>query len=322
MSDDGSQPNTLRYGATDEAGKINLNTADADVLLALPNMTSGLVDCLMDYIDADSDTRPEGAEQDYYDQLASPYQIANAPLTTLDELLLVKGFTARIVYGEDANLNGLLDPNEDDGDASFPPDNSDGVLDRGLRGVATVVSAEPNVDSSGQPRIDLNSGTLPQNLGLPQQTMTFISTYRADGNTFKDPSELVEMKYTSKAGTTIESGVGAAELPVVMDRLTTAPTGKGKLVKGRVNVNTAPAEVLRVLPGLNASLAQQIVETRGGLDVTTKATTAWLYTQGGLERGCVPSRRPQPDHPQLPVFRPVHRFWRAVRPVPRRRGHH
>ena len=33
------------------------------------------------------------------------------------------------VRGEDWNLNGRLDPNEDDGDISYPPDNSDGKLD-------------------------------------------------------------------------------------------------------------------------------------------------------------------------------------------------
>ena len=134
VSDDGSQPNTLRYGATDEAGKINLNTAERrrpPGPAEHDERTGGLPHRLPRPAQRGPARgrragllRPTGP---------SPYQIANAPLTTLDELLLVKGFTARIVYGEDANLNGLLDPNEDDGDASFPPDNGDGVLDRGLR---------------------------------------------------------------------------------------------------------------------------------------------------------------------------------------------
>jgi type II secretory pathway component PulK len=44
---------SVRYGVTDEAGKINLNTATEQVLLELPNMTSELVDCLLDYRDSD-----------------------------------------------------------------------------------------------------------------------------------------------------------------------------------------------------------------------------------------------------------------------------
>jgi type II secretory pathway component PulK len=321
----------VRYGVVDESGKIGLNAATAETLLKLPNMTNALVDCLLDWRDADSTVRPEGAEQDYYDQLETPYLAANGPFSSLDELLLAKGFTARLVYGEDANLNGLLDPNEDDGDDSFPPDNRDGVLDRGLRGLATVVSAEPNVDNAGQARIGLNSaggssgrggrsrtdsggassadgetdgsgtdagaddsgaaagGAALAGAGLPRKTLDFIRLYQAEGNTFKHPSELLEMKYTLKqtnpgnpaqrAGTEIDSGVGAAELPLVMDRLTTAPTGTTNPLRGLVNINTAPAEVLAVLPGMDAGLAQQIVEARGNLDADTRATTAWLYTQ-------------------------------------------
>jgi|WetSurMetagenome_2_1015567.scaffolds.fasta_scaffold103530_2 type II secretory pathway component PulK len=291
---DGSQPNALRYGVTDEAGKINVSTAEAGVLGALPNMTGPLVDGLMDYRDADNDVRPEGAEQDYYDQLDRPYQIANGPLTTIDELLLVKGFTARTLYGEDANRNGLLDSSECDGDATFPPDDGDGVLDRGLHAVATVVSAEPNVDSQGRARVNINTGSLSSGLGLPQQTLDFIRIYKAEGNTFKHPSELLEMQYTLTqsessaannnlmAGETIESGVGAAELPAVLDRLTALTSSSGQLVKGLVNVNTAPAEVLSALPGLGGSAAQQIIETRRGLDAQTMTTPAWLYSQAGL----------------------------------------
>jgi type II secretory pathway component PulK len=293
ITPDGSQPNTVRYGVTDEAGKINLNTAEADVLAALPNMESMLVDCLLDYRDEDSDARPQGAEQDYYDALEHPYRVANGPLTTLDEVLLVKGFTARILYGEDANRNGLLDPNEADGDESFPPDSGDETLDRGLYGVATVVSSEPNVDSSGRTRVNINTGTLSTSLGLSQKTLDFIRIYKAEGSTFKHPSELLEMQYTLKenqsttdgdrfAGDSIDSGVGANELPAVLDRLTAVTSSSGQTVKGLVNVNTAPVEVLSTLPGLGGSAAQQIVETRRGLDIQTQITPAWLYTQAGL----------------------------------------
>jgi len=71
---------------------------------------------------------------------------------------------------------------------------------------------------------------------------------------------------------------------VVMDRLTTKkPTGTRRLVEGLVNVNTAPAEVLAVLPGLDASLAQQIVDLRKELPPETESTIAWLYTQNLLD---------------------------------------
>jgi type II secretory pathway component PulK len=334
-AEDTSQPTaTVRYGAIDEAGKINLNSAGAETLLKLPNMTSDLVDSLLDWRDADSDVRPQGAEQEYYDSLETPYTTANGPLATLEELLLVKGFSARIIYGEDANQNGLLDPNEDDGDASFPPDNHDGVLDRGLKGAATVFSAEPNVDSAGKPRLNLNAAPPAAGSGLPQKTVDFIRLYLAEGGKFKHPSELLEMKYklkddhaadeagaaagtggggngkgngkgkgkgkgggTSggdlKAGQEIDSGVTATELAILLDRFTTASTGSGALVKGLVNVNSAPVEVLAALPGLDANLAQRIVDARRDLDATATATPAWLVSQNLLDAATFKTAAPQ-----------------------------
>jgi DNA uptake protein ComE-like DNA-binding protein len=283
-----------RYGLTDEAGKININVAPPETLRNLPNMTSELVDCLMDYRDSDSDTRPEGAEQDYYDHLDSPYVIRNGPLGTLEELLMVKGFNARIIYGEDANVNGLLDPNEDDGDDSFPPDARDGHLDRGLRGAATVLTSEPNRNTAGKARININADTPPSRIpGLSDQTLRFILLYRSEGNTFKHPSELLEMKYKlkqdhkeipgAKAGLEIDSAVKGEQLAAVLDELTTQAVDKAKPVVGLVNVNTAPADVLAVLPGMDPNLAQQIVDARRDLDTETKASLAWLYTQNLLD---------------------------------------
>jgi len=93
-------------------------------------------------LDADDTARAEGAEQEYYDGLPRPYTVRNGPLDTIEELLLVRGFTPARFYGEDANQNFRLDPNEDDGDERTPADNKDGKLDLGLRPFLTVVSYE------------------------------------------------------------------------------------------------------------------------------------------------------------------------------------
>jgi type II secretory pathway component PulK len=281
-----------RYGVTDEAGKLNVNVAPEEALAALEPLTTELLDCLLDYRDADSETRSEGAEQDYYDGLPQPYVIPNGPLSTLEELLVIKGFTGAVVCGEDANLNGILDPNEDDGDESFPPDDRDGRLDHGLRGLLTVYGSEPNVDARGRPRVDLN-GDLPRNLGLPEDTLRFIAVYKAEGNRFTHPSQLLEMRYEAKQdhqdmgnirrGQTVESGVASEQLPAILDRLTTGPTGERARLTGLLNVNTASAEVLAALPGIETGLAQQIVDVRKDLDPALKTTPAWLYTQNLME---------------------------------------
>lgn len=285
----------FRYGVVDEAGKINLNTADEEMLLGLPNMTEELVDCLMDFRDRDDEPRQGGAEQDYYDQLVMPYQIKNGPFVTVEELLLVKGFNGTIIYGEDANLNGMLDANEDDGEETFPPDDADGELNLGLRGWATVVSYDPDTRRDGESRLNINGGlgelTRLGRTGLGKQTVEFIQVYRAEGNMFKHTSELLGMTYKVKGtasrfrslrhirpGSTISSGVGRDNLATVMDRLTTRPA-RGMPLVGMINVNAAPKEVLAALPGMDEELGRRIADARTGLDEETLSNVAWLYTE-------------------------------------------
>lgn len=292
---------TIHFGVRDEASLVNLNTADATMLARLPNMDANLIDALLDFIDADSTPRTQGAEQDVYDQGRMPIVVRNRPLTSIDQLLLIRGFDAKLVYGEDANLNGRLDPSEDDGDQSLPLDDADGSLNRGLRPWMTVWSSEPNVDRSGKPRININtqaSQLSSANLGLPSETIAFIQAYRADGRTFTDPSQLLQMRFqpTRRRGggngnnprggaqsggnndtPELESQVGEAELPIVLDKLTTQANNT---LTGRINVNTAPAGILAMLPEVDENLAQQIVEARPNVEAEAKRTPAWLFTKG------------------------------------------
>src|SRR5207249_2350667 len=66
---------TVRYGVIDESGKININALVAldssgkvahDALIKLPNMTEEIADAIIDWIDADDEQRPSGAENQYY----------------------------------------------------------------------------------------------------------------------------------------------------------------------------------------------------------------------------------------------------------------
>ncbi len=284
----------FRYGLTDESGKISLLTADESVLLELPGMTQERVDALLDYRDEDDESRGDAAEQsDYYDRLAHPYRIPNGPLASVEELLLVKGFTGDIVYGEDANMNGRLDPNEDDGDESLPADSGDGRLDRGLKALVTVFSLSPGraaTDSNGENRIPLRGSANPlRDLGLSSQTFRFIEIVLADGHEFTHPSELLQMQYTLQdnqprfglaRGAVVNSPVDDADLAVIMDRLTTS---RGVLEQGLININAAPAAVLAALPGVDEQAAERIVSERGGLLPEQRTHTAWLYTEGILD---------------------------------------
>ena len=271
------------------------------------------MDCLRDYLDSDSDPRENGAEQDYYDQLSMPYRIRNGPLVSLEEVLLVRGFDGSVVYGEDANRNGLLEDHENDGQDSFPPDDGDGQLNRGLRYFATTISYEPDVDSEGAPRTNINTedpNALAQKLagaGVGTQTAEFIVQARRQNVNIPDPSSLLGMTIevqAAQAGTargrgrrgrrgraapgaatrtlTLASGVGADNLPAVMDTLTSGGISLNgqAILPGRVNLNSAPIEVLSALDGIDENIAQEITDTRNTLDEKVRSTTAWLYTEG------------------------------------------
>lgn len=160
-------PSTVRYGLTDECSKLDLNRATQSQLRRLfetviPQETTDpvdvnvLVESLLDWREQGPTTRPSGAKDDYYNSLNPSYRCKGAPFSTIEELLLVRGFSAWVVFGEDYNRNGLLDPNEDDGDASFPPDNADGVLYAGVSPYFTLWSREMNVSKDNRARINLN----------------------------------------------------------------------------------------------------------------------------------------------------------------------
>lgn len=64
--------------------------------LALDN-PEALADALVDWIDPDHDPNPAGAEDSDYLRLQPAYEASDGPLQDVDELRLVRGFTAKIV---------------------------------------------------------------------------------------------------------------------------------------------------------------------------------------------------------------------------------
>jgi general secretion pathway protein K len=97
------------FRVADESGKININKMTDLSGILLNNMLVNLgiekeqadtiVDSILDWKDGDDLHRLHGAEDEYYQSLQVPYKARNAPLETIEELLLVKGVTPEILYG-------------------------------------------------------------------------------------------------------------------------------------------------------------------------------------------------------------------------------
>jgi len=82
----------------DEAGKINLNRAQEEILTQLfaalgykGDDLETIVASIQDWRDNDSLTRVKGAEGDYYRGLEPPYSPQNGPFDTVEELAWVRG---------------------------------------------------------------------------------------------------------------------------------------------------------------------------------------------------------------------------------------
>jgi type II secretory pathway component PulK len=279
---------SIRYGITDEGAKLNLNTAPREHLLALFQQliptdvdAEELVESLLDWRDEDEQALPKGAESDYYQIQEPPTRAKNRALESVEELLLIRGFTADVVYGEDMNRNGILDDNEDDGEASLPIDNADGTLNRGVYAYATVVSREPDTSLDNRRRISLRLPNAAAELAeeLAEQLSPATITYLTGliGKT----EELDAIGSTAGLYNPGLSPVTVEELPIVMDRVTLLPPLQ--LAQGRINVNTAPAIVLKSI-GLPDEVVQTIVTTRLELEDEPKQTPAWLISAAEVPR--------------------------------------
>ena len=115
------------YQVIDEEGKLMVLLASSTALEEL-GMTRQQIASLFDWMDEDLMARAEGAENDFYLSRRTPHHSKNAPIEVLEELLMVRGFRVADFYGEDADRDRRLDPHENDGGLSFPPDDADGRL--------------------------------------------------------------------------------------------------------------------------------------------------------------------------------------------------
>jgi type II secretory pathway component PulK len=242
------------FGLTDEAARINLinlgnsnlygispdSITNTNLLQNLPGMTLPLLSCIYDWATTNTVACQNGAKYATYQGLNPGYECKMTNFDTIGELRMVYGMTLGDLYGEDANLNGALDPNEDDGNLLPPMDNGDGKLDPGLLEYFTTWTHEPT-----------NLGvfsTTPTN----RQTVTsfsgltnFIATNFP--NVYSDLAGTMPRTMTAKSilEFALKSGITPEDLAIIEPFLLNSSNSVGLL-----NVNTATATTLACLPGI------------------------------------------------------------------------
>jgi hypothetical protein len=265
----------LRNGLVDESGRLNLNrllsfeldeTQTRELLMYLPDMTEEVADAILDWIDDDETLRLYGAESDYYTSLDPPYESRNGALESIDELLQIAGVTADLLYGEDANRNGKLDSNENDGDANVPFDNSDGLLQPGWAAFLTVNARELNQRADGTERTYINNGVLDELYDslaeeFDEDIAQFVVAFRMNG-VYVDPNDPAAQAEAPASGDS-----GSATATSGDNSSTESNSRSGNSSQGSGSLVEAAAEIGNALGG-NA----QGTVSRGGMDLSKGAT--------------------------------------------------
>lgn len=277
-----TNPNQPFFSLTDEASKLNLNTATLAMLEALPRMTPELAAAIIDWRDTDSDPQTGGAEDETYLRLNPPYHCKNSNFESVEELRMVYGMTMEILYGEDTNRNGALDQNENDGNTTPPFDNHDGRLDPGLIEYVTVYSRESNTTTNGTQRVNVTgnnavqqmASVLQEALGADRanQVLRQLGGNTGGGRGNPPGGGGTTTTFRSVLEVFIRSGMTTEEFALVAPNLT---MGTGTSVQGLINVNTASEVVLGCIPGIGTNNAASVAAYR--LSNPDKLTSvAWL----------------------------------------------
>jgi hypothetical protein len=229
------------------------------MLLRLPGMTDDLAAAIMDWRDPDSDISNFGAENEYYLSLPQPYYCKNADFEAVEELLLVRGAVAELVYGQNYMTQGMLGGNQASQSAMF---NSDPALARGLYDLLTVYSIEPNTGTgtttgaggagggtTTQPRRGLiNVNTAPRDVlfclpGLEDSDVNNILSARNSASmTPGDISWLANA--TPKAGTLAQYVTGSSYQYSAYILAVSANGRAFKHVRVVIDARTSPAKIV------------------------------------------------------------------------------
>ncbi|MEM9913472.1 MAG: helix-hairpin-helix domain-containing protein [Planctomycetota bacterium] len=256
-SEDASAP---RFGLDDESSRVSVNAERRGQLRRLPDLEPGQANAILDWLDRNESARAGGAERGYYNQLDFPYEIRNGAFRTHRELLLVKDIEPEIFFGEDGDLDGVLDRSENDGDESWPSDTPDRQLELGLAGHTTVYAYERNVNPLGAPRIDFknsDASVLIANLNFTPALAENVVDAARNADTLFD---LVGTRGDGQVED--DRQIDEITFEWIADWWEYLTLNEDERLAGKINVNTASRAVLETVPRMNADMADAIVGHR------------------------------------------------------------
>lgn len=198
-------------GIADESGKLNINKmTDANAIILrqlLINLgvkdeeVNTIVDSILDWKDADDLTHLNGVESSYYMSLSNPYKAKDGDFDTVEELLLVKGMTPEILYGngEKQGIIGFITANPI-GPFQININAAPGELLKAVPGMTPEI-----VDSILSLRQGKEILTTAEVAGIPQQALEQFGVTATGSNTFG--IEALGYKDNEKTGHAVKATV-------------------------------------------------------------------------------------------------------------------
>ena len=207
-------------------------------------LTQEQIDSFLDWREAGGTARPEGGKDEYYNGLTKPYNTREGRILTVSELLQIKGWTPDVLYNVQSNTVTVGKTNNN---TPVSP----------ISELVSLNCYSGLYDPQGNGKRNINAATLTaqqlqQSAQIPAQVATAIINARnlQPNRQFARLSQVLN----------VQGIVGNQQnIRNVLDRMSISTTTN---IEGKVNINTATAEVLADLPGVTEDIANQIVDSR------------------------------------------------------------
>ena len=263
-----------RPGLEDESARLNANTATATMLARIPGMTPEVSEVFVQLRDR------AGGEAGNEDNLLAPLSGRSGPFATEAQLAAALEVSFARAFGADGGISSANDGSAAHGVATAWTKGLSPHVATALKHL-TVFTWQRNVDAQGAGRVNLNTAdvaTLKEAFGqgLSDDQAQALVLSRME-RPFASIGELLTRPLHIKGpdGEEIPIQIPAPLFREPADRLTVTDA---KVLYGLVNVHTAPAAVLRALPGLSDASAKAIVEQRRSAEAPGQGlhSIAWL----------------------------------------------
>ena len=267
--DDGVQMgNFLNYQVTitDEASKVDINTADV-----------GLISNLLVQAGASPD--------DALTQELANNIVEGQPYRTVRDLARVEGMTSQLLYGTQQAAASTQPVANTQGEATSSLAGVESLQATatetrpGLVDVATIYSLDTSTDPNGEPLVNINT--------VDEQQLTQIETQPSQGGgqpvfSQAEAESLIQQREFDRFAALMDIKAISDELfNNIENQITTEDSGEnqenqenrppgqgggqgqqGQGEDGQVNINTADVETLQSLQGIDEGIAQRIVDYR------------------------------------------------------------